>query len=135
MNPQDIQVTLDHRPGALAEFGEVLGQAGVSLEGGGVFGHDQTGVAHFLVDNGPAGAHALSEAGLHVAAVRDVITLRLHQGIPGQLGMLCRKMADAGVQIEAQYSDHEHRLILVVDPAHHATAADVATAWTNQSQL
>jgi len=131
VSPRDVQITLDHRPGALAEFGEVLGEAGVSLEGGGVFVHDGVGVAHFLVDDGAAAARALRAAGLRVVAVRDVVTLRLRQGIPGQLGKLCRKMADSGVQIEAQYSDHDHRLVLVVEEAHFATALDVATAWAN----
>ncbi len=131
-SPQDVQVLLDHRPGALAEFGEVLGQAGVSLEGGGAFVHDEVGVAHFLVDDGPAAARVLGAAGLRVVVVRDVVTLRLRQGIPGQLGTLCRKMADAGVQIETQYSDHDHRLVLVVDEAHYAAAVAVASAWTNQ---
>lgn len=134
MNAQDVQVFLDDLPGALAESGEVLGQAGVSLEGGGVFVNDGVGVAHFLVDDGPTAARALGAAGLRVVAVRDVVTLRLHQGIPGQLGTLCRKMATAGVQIEAQYSDHDHRLVLVVEEAHHATALDVASDWTNKTQ-
>lgn len=86
MSPQDIHVTLHHRPGALAELGEALGAAGVSLEGGGDFVHDGVGVAHFLVDDGPAAARALGAAGLRVVAVREVITLRLRQGVPGQLG-------------------------------------------------
>lgn len=134
MSRRDVQVALDHRPGALAEFGEVLGEVGVSLEGGGVFVHDGIGVAHFLVDDGPGAARALDAAGLRVVAVRDVVTLQLRQGIPGQLGTLCRQMADAGVQIEAQYSDHAHRLVLVVEEAHGATAGDVASVWTNQAQ-
>lgn len=132
MSSQDVEVALAHRPGALAEFGEVLGRAGVSLEGGGVFVHEGVGVAHFLVDDGPAAARALDAAWLRVVAVRDVITLRLRQGVPGQLGTLCRQMAAAGVQIQTQYSDHDHRLVLVVAEAHHATAADIASAWTHQ---
>ena len=134
MSSQDVEVTLDHRPGALAELGEVLAAVAVSLEGGGVFLHDGVGVAHFLVDDGPAAARALRGAHFHVVAVRDVVTLRLRQGIPGQLGTLCRCMADAGVQIEAQYSDHDHRLVLVVPEAHRAAALDVATAWTDEAQ-
>jgi hypothetical protein len=31
------------------------------------------------------------------------------------LGKLTRMMADAGVNIEALYSDHDHQLVLVVD--------------------
>ncbi len=40
---------------------------------------------------------------------------RLDQSRPGQLGAICRRMADAGVNIEVLYSDHENRLILIVD--------------------
>ena len=40
---------------------------------------------------------------------------RLKQDMPGQLGLLTRRMAEAGVNIEVLYSDHEHQLILVVD--------------------
>jgi hypothetical protein len=40
---------------------------------------------------------------------------RLKQDEPGQLGKISRRMADAGVNIEVMYSDHDHQLILVVD--------------------
>lgn len=33
----DLTIKLDNRPGALAEMGETLGAAGVSVEGGGSF--------------------------------------------------------------------------------------------------
>ena len=32
---KDLTVALEDRPGALADFGEALGRAGVSVEGGG----------------------------------------------------------------------------------------------------
>ena len=41
---KDLAITLEDRPGALAEMGEALGRAGVSIEGGGVW----NGAAHFL---------------------------------------------------------------------------------------
>ena len=46
---------------------------------------------------------------------RDVVTTRLDQTKPGQLGALARQLAEAGVNIEVIYSDHDHRLVLVVD--------------------
>jgi hypothetical protein len=44
-----------------------------------------------------------------------VLVQRLNQEVPGQLGRIARMMSDAGVNIEVQYSDHDHNLILVVD--------------------
>jgi len=111
----DLTIALENRPGALADLGEALGRAGVSIEGGGVFVSDGSAVAHFLFTDGAAARRALAAAGIRVVAERDVLVQRLDQAEPGQLGKLARRMADAGVNIEVMYSDHEHQLILVVD--------------------
>src|SRR3954466_175000 len=112
---KDLEIVLQNRPGALAEMGEALGRAGVSVEGGGAWVVQGKGVAHFLVADSAAARNALEVVGIHVAAEREVIVQRLHQGVPGQLGKLSRRMAEAGVNIEVLYSDHDHQLILVVD--------------------
>src|SRR5262249_32431155 len=112
---KDLHIALQNRPGALAEMGEALGRAGLSVEGGGVFVANGIGVAHFLVEDGEAARSALQAAGIRVVAVDDVVVLRLRQEEPGQLGKIGRKMAEAGVNILTQYSDHDHQLILVVD--------------------
>jgi hypothetical protein len=111
----DLSIRLDDTPGALATMGETLGRAGISIEGGGVFVAGGHGVAHFLFQDGAAARRALEAAGIDVLAVREVLLQQLAQGIPGQLGMLCRRMADAGVNILVQYSDHANQLVLVVD--------------------
>ena len=126
----DLTIELENRPGALAAMGEALGAAGVSVEGGGVFVAGGVGVAHFLFHDGPAARRALEAAGIRVLAVRDVVVLRLRQDEPGQLGKIARRMADAGVNIEAQYSDHDHRLILVVGDS--AKGRAVADAWMRE---
>ncbi len=129
---QDLTIELENRPGALAEMGEALGRAGVSVEGGGVWAVNDVGVAHFLFHDGDAARHALEAAGIRVNEVRDVIALRLRQDEPGQLGKIARRMAKAGVNIVVQYSDHDHQLILVVDD--HAKAREVADTWTREMQ-
>jgi hypothetical protein len=108
---KDLAIALEDRPGALAEMGEALGRAGVSIEGGGVF----AGAAHFLFADAEAARAALESAGIRVVAVNDVLMQKLRQDVPGQLGAIARRMAEAGVNIEVQYSDHDHNLILVVD--------------------
>lgn len=112
---QDLTIELENRPGALADMGEALGRAGVSLEGGGMFVVNGVGIAHFLVQDGNMARAALESVGIRVTAAREVLALRLNQEMPGQLGKISRRMADAGVNIEVQYSDHQNRLILVVD--------------------
>jgi hypothetical protein len=112
---RDLTIALENRPGALADMGQALGRAGVSVEGGGAWVVDGAGVAHFLFEDGDAARRALNAAGITVIADREVVTVRLKQAVPGQLGMLTRRMADAGVNIEVLYSDHDHQLVLVVD--------------------
>jgi len=128
---QDVAIAIEDRPGALAEMGEALGRTGVSIEGGGAFVVDGQGIAHFLFADGEAARDALEAVGIKVLAVRDVVVQRLNQGQPGQLGQLTRRMAEAGVNIEVLYSDHDHQLILVVDDL--AAGQAVAEAWTRNS--
>jgi organic hydroperoxide reductase OsmC/OhrA len=123
----DLTIALEHRPGALAEMGEALGRAGVSVEGGAAFAVGGRWVAHFLVKDGHAARAALEAAGIEVVVARDVLQ-RLDQGVPEQLGAITRRMAEAGVSIDVLYSDHEHRLVLVVDDE--ARGRAVSEAWT-----
>ena len=127
---KDLTIALENRPGALAEMGEALGRAGVSVEGGGAFVVNGVGVAHFLFADGAAARRALEAAGIRVLAERDVLVQRLRQGEPGQLGKISRRMAEAGVNIEVQYSDHDHQLILVVDNFEKGRA--VSEAWERE---
>jgi hypothetical protein len=128
---KDLTIALDNRPGALAEMGDALGRAGVSIEGGGAFVVGGEGVAHFLFHDGAAARSALEAAGITVLAEREVLVQRLNQTQPGQLGKITRRMAEAGVNIEVLYSDHDHQLILVVDDVEKGRA--VSEAWTRET--
>jgi hypothetical protein len=130
---KDLSIVLANRPGALAEMGEALGRAGVSIEGGGAFVVGGTGVAHFLFKDGEAASQALERAGIRVLAAREVVILRLRQSEPGQLGDISRRMADSGVNIEVQYSDHDNQLILVVDDP--ARGREVAESWMREHRI
>ena len=127
---KDLAIALDNRPGALADMGEALGRAGVSVEGGGAWVVGGVGVAHFLFEDGAAARRALEAAGIQVIEEREVLVQRLKQDVPGQLGLLTRRMAEAGVNIEVLYSDHEHQLILVVDDL--ARGKAVSEAWARE---
>src|SRR5215470_7173008 len=111
----DVAIRLENEPGEMARMGEALGGAGVSVEGGGGWVVDGKGYMHFLFEDGQAAKKALEDAGIEVLGVREVLVQKLRQDIPGQLGKIARRMADAGVNIEVVYSDHANQLILVVD--------------------
>jgi hypothetical protein len=127
--PQDLEILLSDRPGALADLGETLGRAGVSLEGGGVFTHAGRAVAHYLVDDGPSALTAVTAAGIGSAVVRDVVMTRLDQETPGQLGALARLLGDAGVNVLVQYSDHTGNLVLLVDDKDVPACREVIARW------
>jgi hypothetical protein len=130
---KDLMIALDNRPGALAEMGDALGRAGVSIEGGGAWVFDRQCVAHFLFEDGATAHSTLEAAGIRVLEERDVLVQRLNQAEPGQLGNISRRMAEAGVNIEVLYSDHDHQLILVVDDI--AKGQVVSQAWTRKQAL
>ena len=110
-----IAIHLKNRPGALAEMGETLGAAGVSLEGGGVFVHNGKGIAHFLIEDAEKAKRALQERNIHIESINEVLIQKLKQDVPGQLGKICRLMAKNNINILVQYSDHYNQLVLVVD--------------------
>jgi len=128
---RDLAIRLENRPGALAEMGEALGSANVSVEGGGAFVVEGKGVAHFLFEDAAAARQALEAKGIAVLADREVLVQRLNQDQPGQLGKISRMMADAGVNIEVIYSDHQNQLILAVDDLEKGRA--VSENWKRQN--
>ena len=112
---QDIEIILDNKPGTLALMGELLGKNKISLEGGGVFNNGNTSIAHFLVEEAARAKQVLINNGFNVANIHDVIIQKLRQDVPGQLGMFCRRLAEEGINILVQYSDHYNQLIIVPD--------------------
>ena len=129
---KDLTIQLKNNPGSLATMGEALANAAVSVEGGGAWVVNQEGVAHFLVEDAQKAQIALQAAGIEVLKVNEVLVQRLHQDRPGQLGKFCRLLAEAGVNIEVLYSNHDHQLIVVVDDIHKGRA--VSDDWMQHRQ-
>jgi hypothetical protein len=127
---KDITISLPNKPGMLALMGETLGKHHISLEGGGVFYNGENAIAHFLVDDAEKAKTVLHEAGINVTAINDVVIQKLKQDVPGQLGLFCRRLADANVNIITQYSDHANQLIIVADD--HEKAQQIATLWMKE---
>ncbi len=124
---QDIEIVLENKPGTLALMGETLGKNKISLEGGGVFQNGETSIAHFLLAEAERAKDELAKVEIEVVKINDVIIQNLRQDVPGQLGIFCRRMAEANVNILVQYSDHSNQLIVVVDD--YEKGKKVSEAW------
>ena len=127
---QDLEIILTNKAGQLALLGETLGKNNISLEGGGVFENGVHSIAHFLVEDAGRAREVLSEVGITVSKINQVIIQKLRQDVPGQLGMFCRRLADAGVNILVQYSDHSNQLIIV--PDNFEKASEISAAWMKE---
>lgn len=118
----DLTVVLPDRPGALAQLGEQLGNAGVNI--GGLCCAVQGGqaAAHVLVEDAAAAKAALAGGSTEVSGEREVLVLDVDDR-PGVLGDVSRRLADAGVNIEVVYLATGTRLVIGADDLNKARAA------------
>ena len=119
----DITLLLDDQPGALAQIGEVLGRAGVNIEGlcAVTSGGGQAEV-HVLVQDLEAALPALTRSGLAVSSEQEVVVVALEDR-PGALGAVSRRLGEAGVNITLTYLATDTRLVLAADNLAAARAA------------
>ncbi|MFA9429576.1 ACT domain-containing protein [Egicoccus sp. AB-alg2] len=111
---KDLVIIPDDEPGVLARLGETLGDAGINIEAISAFTGRGKGLVHVLVDRADDAVQLLREAGFDVKASRDVAVVALPDE-PGQLGAACRRLADAGVNIEQAYIAAGSHLVVVAD--------------------
>ena len=119
---KDLVIIPDDEPGVLARLGEALGDAGVNIEAISAFTGQGKGIVHILVDDDQRALEVLQEAGFDVRAARRVAVATLPDE-PGQLGKACRKLADAGVNIEQAYIAAGSKLVVVCDDVDQAKEA------------
>ncbi len=107
----DLTVNIANEPGSLAQLGEVLGNAGVNIEG--VVGKAEGGEAHvhILVADVGMAREALSSAGVECGEEREVEVVSVVDQ-PGEMGRHLRKVAEAGVNVDLVYLATGTRLVL-----------------------
>ncbi len=110
----DLTVVLEDKPGTLADMGEALGKAGINIDGMCGFPCEGKGVIHVLVEDASPARKALEEAGLGVKDVRQVLVRDIPDK-PGEFGRVCRRVADAGVNVDLLYVASRTRVVFGVD--------------------
>ncbi|WP_208025686.1 hypothetical protein [Niastella caeni] len=83
-----------------------------------------------MVEEAERAKEVLEQVHIRVVNINDVVIQKLRQDVPGQLGLFCRRLANAGVNILTQYSDHANQLIVVVDD--YEKAKQVSVAWMQE---
>jgi hypothetical protein len=123
--PTDLGVTVEDRPGGLADIGEALGNAGINIEGLCGVGLGDRGVIHLLVEDAAAARGALEGAGLTVESESPAIVSELSGDVdtPGTMGRMARAVADAGINMKAVYLATNNRAVAVTDDNDKARAA------------
>jgi hypothetical protein len=113
----DLTISVEDRPGELARIGEALGGAGINIEGLLGLGLEGRGIIHICVQDGSAARRALEGAGIKVEGETDAILTEpfAQAEQPGGLGMMARKIADAGVNIRVIYVATRSRGVIVTD--------------------
>lgn len=100
--PTELSVLMPHRPGSLASLAEALGRAGVNIESIAAVPSGSTGDVRVVVGDEMKARAALAGGGMEVRAAREVLAVDLPDR-PGELGRVARRLADAGINIDAVY--------------------------------
>ena len=110
----DLLVTLEDRPGTLADLGEALGSGGINLMGMCAVTSEGKGIVHLLVADAAGARNALEAAGIKVEGETDVIVGDLPDDVdtPGTLGAMARRIADAGINVTLAYLATKNRAVI-----------------------
>lgn len=107
----DLTVKLANEPGTLAKLGEVLGNAGINIDGVVGMAIGDAGEVHLLVADAGMAREALSGAGIECGAEREVEVVSVIDQ-PGEMGRHLRRIADAGVNVDLVYIATGTRLVI-----------------------
>lgn len=118
----DLTIYVDDRPSELARLGQVLGSAGVNIEGfcAVTSGGGQAEI-HVLVEEPAEALDALAAAELEVPAEQEVAVVTLEDR-PGALGDVTRRLGDAGINLTLAYLATDTRLVFAADNLDEARA-------------
>ena len=97
----EFTVHLPNRPGSLADLAERIAAVGVNIEALAAIGMDESGTVKLIVDDEAATRRMLEHHGLLFEERRVITTMLPHR--PGSMAAMTRRLADAGINIDAMY--------------------------------
>jgi len=97
----EFTVHLPNRPGSLADLAERLAAVGINIEALAAIGMDESGTVKLIVDDEAATRRLLEHHGLTFEERRVITTMLPHR--PGSVAAMTRRLADAGMNIDAMY--------------------------------
>jgi hypothetical protein len=111
----DLTIYLEDQPSELARLSQVLGGAGVNIEGFcAVTSGGGQAELHVLVEDAADALTALAAGDLEVAFEQEVAVLALEDR-PGALGDVTRRLGDAGINLTLAYLATNTRLVFAAD--------------------
>jgi len=115
----DFCIELKEHPENLASIGELLGAAGVNINGLSITNFQGRDVVHLVVDDAGSATRALEDSEMQVCKVTEVFVLDKDRkkitGKPGNFGAICRSLADNGIRISFGYPAENNRFVFGVD--------------------
>lgn len=111
---------IDHVPGALAEITEILGDAGINVEGVSAASLNDKAIVQILTNHIEDAKAALDQAKVPYTQ-KPVLLLKMKDS-PGQLAKLSRALANSGVNITSFYVTMKGQEVLAAEPFEKAEA-------------
>lgn len=116
---KDFCIELDDSSEKLALIGEILGTAGVNIEGFCLNSLNGRQVIHFIVEDADTTGRVLEDSGIRISDVSEVYVLYKDEkqitGKLGSFGGICRIFADHGIKINFGYPAENNRFVFGVD--------------------
>ena len=102
-----------------ALIGEMLGAAGVNIEGLCLTNYGDLTFIHFVVEDAMTARRVLENSGIKIRGISEVFVFSKDKkritGKPGSFGEICRTLADNGIKINFGYPAENNRFVFGVD--------------------
>ena len=116
---KDFCVETDGHLNALARIGEILGAAGVNIEGLCLTSCQGKAIIHFMAEDAGTARRSLEDAGIEIKDISEVFILHKDEmqitGKPGSFGAICRAFANHGIKLDFGYPAENNRFVFGID--------------------